>query len=186
MKNKQQKNKGFTLIELLVVVAIIAILSTIVIISINAARAKGKDSGAISQLNQARNQAEIYYTKTGSYNGLCSPSTPTSEEVGIYEYVLAAAETIGFEPPENYVKTYTGGYTYPTIDYMGVDFYARCHSAENSFLNPRWAAQTPLLKKKGNQQQFYCVDSTGAGYITTTDLGQASQTEYMGCVPEPE
>jgi hypothetical protein len=84
------------------------------------------------------------------------------------------------------VKTYTGGYTYPTIDYMGVDFYARCHSAENSFLNPRWAAQTPLLKKKGNQQQFYCVDSTGAGYITTTDLGQASQTEYMGCVPEPE
>ncbi len=187
---KRQKNKGFTLIELLVVVAIIAILSTVVVVSINAARAKGKDSGAISQLNQARNQAEIYYTKTGSYNGLCNPTTQLSEEPGIYEYVLAAAETIGFEPPENYVQSLevSGGYAYPAQGY-GV-YYARCHVAQNDFLNPRWAAQIPLLKKDSdNRQQFYCVDSTGEGVITTVDLGDqtlSSATQYLECIPTPE
>ena len=193
--NKRLKNKGFTLIELLVVVAIIAILSTIVIVSINAARAKGKDGAAVSQMNQARNQAEIYHTKTGSYNGLCDPTTPISEEPGIYEYVLAAAEAIGFDPAEQYVKTEKID---DSLSYVNLSsyqqpgvYYARCHVSAKPFLSPRWAAQVPLLKKKGDQQQFYCVDSTGEGVVTTHDLGNTQDTEiaekkHLECIPPTE
>ena len=39
-----QKNKGFTLIELLVVVAIIGLLSSVVMASLNSARLKAKDA----------------------------------------------------------------------------------------------------------------------------------------------
>ncbi|MBI4155695.1 MAG: type II secretion system protein [Candidatus Zambryskibacteria bacterium] len=50
MKNKFQKSDGFTLIELLVVVAIIGILSSVVLASLNSARQKGKVAKAQIEL----------------------------------------------------------------------------------------------------------------------------------------
>ena len=50
---------GFTLIELLVVVAIIGILSSVVVVSINAAREKNKIASIKSTLKQLYNQAAI-------------------------------------------------------------------------------------------------------------------------------
>lgn len=62
------RNKGFTLIELLVVIAIIGILSSIVLASLNSARAKGTDAAIKSTLAQIRTQASLYYdNNTQSY-----------------------------------------------------------------------------------------------------------------------
>ena len=181
----KQKNKGFTLIELLVVVAIIAILSTVIITAINSAREKGKDSTAMSQMNQARNQAEIYYTQNGNYLGLCDPlNNSSSGKYGIYDFVLEATKVIGFEDPESYIVSQEIGYPSPDSDYMNAG-KSRCR-VSGDILNPRWAAHVPLLKRsKSGLQQYYCVDSTGAGMVTTVDFASynGTQEQYLGCVP---
>jgi len=53
--------KGFTLIELLVVVAIIGILASVVLASLNSARTKGGDAAVKSNLNTTKGAAELFY-----------------------------------------------------------------------------------------------------------------------------
>ncbi len=68
----KKKNKGFTLIELLVVIAIIGILSTIVIVNVNSARAKAKDTAIKGSLDSLRSAAELYYDTVSSYASTCT------------------------------------------------------------------------------------------------------------------
>jgi prepilin-type N-terminal cleavage/methylation domain-containing protein len=64
---------GFTLIELLVVIAIIGILSSVVLASLNSARAKGSDAAVKAGLANMRAQAELYYdSNSQKYTGVCS------------------------------------------------------------------------------------------------------------------
>ena len=60
----------FTLIELLVVIAIIAILASLLLPSLNKARAKGKEALCRSNLKQLGNTAIMY---AGDYNNILPP-----------------------------------------------------------------------------------------------------------------
>jgi prepilin-type N-terminal cleavage/methylation domain-containing protein len=65
-KNRVQSG-GFTLIELLVVVAIIALLSEIVLASLQTATAKARNAKRVEMVKQYQIALELYYTDKGSY-----------------------------------------------------------------------------------------------------------------------
>ena len=63
----QNKQRAFTLIELLVTIAIIAILSSITIVTFNGQSAKARDARRKSDLANLQQAIEMYYEDNGVY-----------------------------------------------------------------------------------------------------------------------
>lgn len=79
-----KKKRGFTLIELLVVIAIIGTLATIVLVSLNTARSKARDTRRATDLKNIALALEMYYDAnsgvypvTASYSSLAPTYIPT-------------------------------------------------------------------------------------------------------------
>ena len=64
---KGKTNRGFTLIELLVVIAIIGVLSTVVLASLNGARAKARDVRRKVDMRQMQTALELSFDSNTAY-----------------------------------------------------------------------------------------------------------------------
>jgi len=73
--HKNKNSSGFTLIELLVVIAIIGILSSVVLASLNTARAKGRDAKRLAEIHSLQNAFELYYNDNGHYPDVCGAAS---------------------------------------------------------------------------------------------------------------
>jgi prepilin-type N-terminal cleavage/methylation domain-containing protein len=65
--NAQSGKSGFTLIELLVVISIIGLLASVVLVSINSARRKSRDTKRIADMNQMAKAMELYFNTNNVY-----------------------------------------------------------------------------------------------------------------------
>lgn len=133
--------RGFTLIELLVVIAIIGILSTIVLASLNTARARASDTAIKSNLANIRAMAEIVYDNSGDYGTPFAVGDCSGAGVGTLFANVTVAEQI------NGAKTQSdpGG-------------FSSCLSAGPSDATA-WAVAVVL---KSDRTKAHCVDSSGA------------------------
>lgn len=92
---KYSSERGFTLIELLVVIAIIGILASVVLASLNTARAKGADAAIKANINSARAQAELFYDNQTipSYTNVC---TATGGIASMHDAAATRAGGVGY------------------------------------------------------------------------------------------
>lgn len=141
--------QGFTLIELLVVVAIIGILASVVLASLNSARAKGADAAIKANLANIRAQAELVYAGSGCY-GDGNPITDTTcATFAEGTCTFATADTL-------FANTVVAGQIQAATNASGAAANGVCSAEANG---SAWAVAVALKNIAGTA---WCVDSTGA------------------------
>jgi len=130
--------RGFTLIELLVVVAIVAMLASVILVSLSSARTKAKNARVMSDMSQIRYHLENIITNAGSYfntNGL----TATVDA---------------------YASTDLSALTTDIATYGGTNFAIR-HPADAPAATPPTSVRSYAIVATLPDGTNYCIDSGG-------------------------
>jgi prepilin-type N-terminal cleavage/methylation domain-containing protein len=94
--------KGFTLIELLVVISIIALLSSVVLSSLNAARTKSADAAVKADLKQLHNQSQVYLDTNNAVTfgtaANCTTASTLFTDAKVTEILAHVQTTAGSAP----------------------------------------------------------------------------------------
>ncbi|MFZ2204977.1 MAG: type II secretion system protein [Minisyncoccia bacterium] len=149
--------RGFTLIELLVVVAIIGILSSVVLASLNSARIKGSDAAVKANLANLRGQAAI------CYDGGCSTVTAGNYGAGVTCTFTAAGAMTGCASDLFADETFRNGMKAAAS--AGGATGANPVTGYTNAAGDAWAVHSPV---KNTTDLTFCVDSAGAAKKNST------------------
>ncbi len=151
--------KGFTLIEILIVIAIIGILASVVLGSLNTARTKATDAAIKSNITNLRGMASIWYDDNSQEyasagNEYASSTCPTVVSSG---NIFADAKIFS-GVSEAYTKA--GGAS-----------LSRCVATATT-----WAVAVQLKSSDGpapaNEPDSWCVDSVGSSRAYSYAVGE--------------
>lgn len=156
IKDKQQ---GVTLTELLTVIVIIGILASVVLVSLDLARKRARDSTVQRQMSELRNVAEATFDWQDGYTRLDDmQSDADSELMKIKGYIL----DVGLEE-------------YTDDELFDIKF----STDKNNYC--AWA------RLVSNSEELFCVDSAGRaerGLITDYECASGSEVSCKEIVPE--
>lgn len=140
-----KSQKGFTLIEILIVIAIIGILSSLIVVTINQARFKARDAVRIENARQIGLAMELYIDANETYPvfDADSCSASVSDCPGIYPVAVG-----------NYLQPI------PADPVNAADYYYR-FKANSS--DPRHFCL--IVNRLDTSDQGYYVSDIGRGYI---------------------
>jgi type II secretion system protein G len=109
----KSKQRGFTLIELLVVIAIIGLLSTLAVVALNNARAKGRDAKRVADVKSIQTALELYFADNSTYPVVSSAlnlgktGATTLSQAGHFSDTASGTEYMG-KVPSNPTPIATG------------------------------------------------------------------------------
>jgi prepilin-type N-terminal cleavage/methylation domain-containing protein len=153
IRRQNIKNKGFTLIELLVVVAIIGLLASIILASLNTATAKAKTAAVKEEFTQIEDQLdnirdtknEVMGLVTGNYCTICSFSA--SSKANTQTSALAVNKT----------SWSNLGYSSPPVDPWGTPYSFDENELEGSSSN----CTNDTVTSAGPDGIFFTSDDIG-------------------------
>lgn len=150
------RKRGFTLIELLVVIAIIGLLASIVLVSLNTARGKARDTKRLSDIRQIIIALEMFYDSYGRYPNNSDGISGAGECVGngvscgdsnafesaISDFMAAVPADPRHNCPDS-SSSCGGSYYYYAYDYAhsGCDPVIGFHLFENDGMRSKYQRQ---------------------------------------------
>lgn len=187
--------RGFTLIELLVVIAIIGVLSSVVLASLNQARARARDVERIADIHEVRKALELYYAENNAYPSTGSLNTvyedpgcartPTAPDQVLADWIPGLSPTYIKELPQDpQPKDRARNTATPAACYM----YA---SNGTGYILSAWATvetgpnTTKLYSRAGFREtslsdQYYICNHPNIGNSVSGDYYQYSYTVTGG------
>jgi len=161
---RQQRHYGFTLIELMVVISIISLLASIILASMNSARAKARDARRLHDLRQIETALALFYDKFGKYP--CGDAESTYGDT-LHIGVDSSGSTSFLNGHDGDPSTYCTEDDQDTGDgYIGLGL------TTEGFISNLYQYNDPLAKVTigFNYRYWYFVDNPRQKYVLTAGL----------------